>query len=276
MNTVFPWREAPEFETGSGFAVIGDPVSHSKSPMMHHAAYRAFGLPYAYHAIHVPVGEVDYALDHLRSVGYKGINVTVPHKEHAWQWSRFPDEVSSRVKAANTLRLHDGAAINTDAPGFMDTLDDLGMPPGRALLLGAGGSARAIALAMFQGGWHLALYNRTESRAHELRDQLGIDISITSTADPLDCDLIVNMTSASLQNSQLPILWSNASPDVVAVDLMYSTEPTPFLLRASGLGLRTSDGLALLAAQGARSFEWWTGLYGARPIMAEALKNAHR
>jgi shikimate dehydrogenase len=276
MNTVFPWREAPEVESGHGFAVIGDPVSHSKSPLMHHAAYRAFGLPYSYHAIHVQVGEVDAALDHLKAMGYVGINVTVPHKERAWQWSRFPDEVSSHVRAANTLRLSDAAAINTDAPGFMDTLDEFGMRPGQALLLGAGGSARAIAYAMFRAGWKLALYNRTESKAHELRDQLGIDISITTTADPLDCELIVNMTSASLQHAELPIRWSNVSPSVVAVDLMYSTEPTVFLLRAAELGLRTSDGLALLAAQGARSFEWWTGLSGARPIMTEALKNANR
>jgi len=269
MNSSFPWREAPEAE----FGVIGDPVAHSLSPRMHTAAYQALGLIYRYVAIQVPTGEVAAALTHLGTLGYKGINVTVPHKEEALAWATHVEPLARRVRAANTLRLADKACINTDAPGFLDTLTAFDPRRRTALLLGAGGSARAIAVALLTAGYNLFLYNRTASRAEALADELKIPAyQIRDTADPTGASLIVNTTSASLNNDKLPIQWDRADKGALAYDLMYAKEPTPFLNSAAQRGLATIDGRAMLVAQGARSFKWWLGIDPPRDVMLKAIQ----
>lgn len=267
MNAYFDWREAPEAE----FAVIGDPVSHSRSPRMHMAAFEALGLPFEYVAVHVPTGEVAPALDRMLSLGYRGVNVTVPHKEAAMEWCAGVEPFARKVRAVNTIRMEDRAGMNTDAPGFLDTLSDLGLRSGRVLLLGAGGSARALALILSQQGWELRIFNRTRSRAEEMIAGLGIEAELLDEADPAGAQLILNTTSASLQASELDIDWSRAEPNAVAYDLMYAKEPTPFLARALERGLRICDGLPLLVAQGARSFEWWIGMPPPRNVMRQAI-----
>ncbi len=268
MNTVFRWREAPDGE----FAVIGDPVAHSLSPRMHESAYKELELPYRYHAVHVAPGEVDQALHRLTGLGYRGVNVTVPHKEEALAWAANAEPLARRVRAANTLLLADRACINTDAPGFLDTLADFKPKRRTALLLGAGGSARAVAVALAEAGYDLAIFNRTQSKAEAL--VAGLDLRgarILDAADPAGCALIVNTTSASLQNDELPIQWDRAEPGALAYDLMYRAEQTPFLVAASRRGLRTRDGLGMLVAQGARSFEWWLGIAPPRDVMLRAI-----
>ncbi|RYG24256.1 shikimate dehydrogenase, partial [bacterium] len=135
----FEWQEAP----AADFAVIGDPVAHSRSPQMHNAAFKALGLDFKYVAVHVPPGEVKAALSHLAELGYQGINVTVPHKEEAIGWCLHVDKFVTEVQAVNTIDLERKAGINTDAGGFLATLPEL--PTKTALVLGAGGSARALA-----------------------------------------------------------------------------------------------------------------------------------
>jgi shikimate dehydrogenase len=268
MNDFYPWREAPEAE----FGVIGDPVGHSLSPRMHTAAYSALGLPYRYVAIQVPAGEVAQALARLRSIGYQGINVTVPHKEEALTWASHVEPLARRVRAANTLKLAEGACINTDAPGFLDTLK--GFDPSRpsALLLGAGGSARAVAVALLTAGYNLFLYNRTQARVEALAAELKIPAyQIRETADPTGVSLIVNTTSASLNKEMLHVQWDRAEKGALAYDLMYSKEPTPFLQSAAQRGLATMDGRAMLVAQGARAFKWWLGIDPPRDVMLNAI-----
>ncbi len=268
MNVTYPWIEAPAAE----FAVIGDPVTHSLSPLMHGAAYRKLGLPYRYVAIHVVPGQVAAALDRLRTLGYRGVNVTVPHKEEALAWAEDVEPLAARVRAANTLRLADQSCINTDAPGFLVTLLDFHPKEKTALLLGAGGSARAIAVALLGAGYSLSLYNRTFSKALSLAEELGIPRnSVLQQANPSGAALLVNTTSASLNNDELPILWDMVEPETLAYDLMYSKMPTPFLKSAALHKLATLDGLRMLVAQGARSFEWWLGLPAPRDAMLEAI-----
>lgn len=269
MAEFFSWRDAP----AADFAVIGDPVSHSLSPRMHTAAYAALGLNLRYVAIHVPACEVVPALDHLRSLGYRGVNVTVPHKESALDWCSEAESLARRVRAVNTVRLADRSGINTDAPGFLDTLADLllGPSPELVLLLGAGGSARALTCALAEAGWQVRIYNRTRSRAEEMVANLGVDAEVLDAADPTGARLILNTTSASLQGAEVAIPWQCAEPDAVAYDLMYAKEPTPFLAAASAHGLRTCDGLPLLVAQGARSLEWWLDVSAPRDAMRAAL-----
>ena len=269
MSAVFSWREAPVGD----FAVIGDPVAHSLSPKMHAAAYRTLGLPYRYHAIRVPTGEVALALDHLTSLGYRGVNVTIPHKEEVLAWALKVDPLAYRVRAANTLRLEDRACINTDAPGFIDTLEPFSNAPRTALLLGAGGSARAIAVALLNSGFELFLYNRTLSKAVDLAVELDMEPTrVRDKADPTGVAFIVNTTSASLNNEEIPLLWDQSEPGALAYDLMYSKEPTLFLQAAARHGISGIDGRNLLAAQGARSFEWWLDIKAPRTVMLEAIQ----
>jgi len=169
--------------------------------------------------------------------------------------------------------LIDGAAINTDAPGFLDTLADRLPNCHSALLLGAGGSARAIALALLSVGCSIRLYNRTRTRADELAASLNsAPITVLGTPDPAGCQLVVNATSAAISGSEVQIDWSGASPKTLAYHLMYGPRAEPFLRSAHEHGLRTMDGRALLAAQGARSFEWWLGIRPPVDVMFEALK----
>lgn len=264
---VFRWQDAPQAD----FAVIGDPVAHSMSPRMHQAAYQALGLQYRYVAIHVRRGEVFAALDRLADLGYRGVNVTVPHKEEALLWSTLKDPLAERLQAANTIRNSDRSCVNTDLPGFWDTIADLQLPSKRALLLGAGGSARSVALALVDHGFELSVWNRTPSKALALTEGLGIVAHLLDRPTLAGAGLVVNTTSASLQGESLDVDWPACLPDALAYDLMYRPSLTPFLEDASREGLRTMDGRPLLAAQGARSFEYWLGIEAPRNAMLAAI-----
>lgn len=292
MTPVFEWRGAPPGD----FAVIGDPVSHSLSPRMHAAGLAQMGLDLCYRAIRVHAGEVAPAIERLRSLGYRGVNVTVPHKAEARAAMRTVDEFAARCDAVNTIRLEDLHGINTDGSGFLDTLEGL-VPPGCAvLLLGAGGSARALALALTLAGYNLSIFNRTRERAAALVRELAIEAEVVDDPGLQDVQLIVNATSASLRNES-PISFGTGesklqtpnsrgqgqkfkvksseskvqSPNSkLAYDLVYGD--TPFLLAAREAGLRTIDGKRLLVAQGARSLEFWLGRDAPRDAMFEAIR----
>lgn len=267
MTEFSEWRDAPKAD----FAVIGDPIHHSLSPSMHMAAYSALALPYRYVAVHVVPGEVGEALEHLRSLGYQGVNVTVPHKAEAMKWAiGTEDRLSGLIGAANTFNLERRTCINTDGPGFLETLGEFVFQDRTALILGAGGSAQAVGSAMSEAGWRLRIFNRTESRAREMA--AGLKADVVREPDLRGVELVVNTTSAALKGESLPIDWARASHELVAYDLMYGKEPTPFLAGAASRGLRTIDGLDLLVAQGALAFEWWLGVPAPRSVMREALR----
>lgn len=265
MSSFFEWRDAPEGD----FAVLGDPIAHSSSPQMHEAAFRALDLPYSYHRIRVPGGELDEALAKLAARGYRGVNVTIPLKGEAANWASGLDDLSRQCGAVNTLRLESGEGINTDAPGFMDTLAGAGLEGREAVLLGAGGAARAVALALHRGGYNLRVFNRTRERADALLRELGLPGSVIDEPTAEGADLIVNATSASLTDLRLPILWAGARPSALAYDLAYGR--SAFVDEARSHGLRAMDGAEMLVAQGARSFEFWLGLTAPRDLMREAL-----
>lgn len=234
------------------FAVIGNPISHSLSPAMHGAAYRALGLDHEYAAMQV----VDLAAEIDATKAFDGINVTVPHKENILDFCK-PDDFARRAGAVNTVNWSTGDGINTDGPGFLDIL-----PEGfeSLLLLGAGGTTRSLALALTLAGKRVTIWNRTESRARELVRDLEIEAGVSSFLDPQGMDVIVNSTSASLAEERLPLDWGRAEASAVAIDLAYGKEPTIFEADAALAGLRTIDGRELLVAQGARSFTWWLGI----------------
>ncbi len=272
MKPVFGWRDAP----AADYAVIGHPVTHSLSPAMHAAAYAACELDLSYIAVDVAPEEVPQALDHLRDRGFRGVNVTVPHKAAALRWCTVAEPFALRADAANTIRLAEGRGINTDGPGFMAACAELfdRVTNGRdILMLGAGGSARAIALKIVEAGYPLRIWNRTRDRARELVDILESGASHIEIPDISNAALIINATSGSLSGDGLQLEWSKLEQNAAAVDLMYVAGLTSFLSAAKNAGCRDLvDGRRLLMEQGALSFEWWTGQEAPRSAMLEAIQ----
>jgi len=249
------------------FAVIGDPIAHSLSPTMHAAAYRALGMDHIYEAICVPSGSVAAELDRLTAEGYTGVNVTVPLKEEAIAWCA-PDAFARRVHAVNTIDLRSRQGINTDGPGFVRWIASLDLSPADSvLLLGAGGSARALAFAMVEAGYPVTIWNRTSERATSLAGACGA--RATAEPDPSDYQVVVNATSASMgSGGDLPC--PSRPGTGVAIDLYYSHTRTSFLQIFGDTGWQTYDGRELLVAQGALAFEFWLGL----PAPVEAMRAA--
>jgi shikimate dehydrogenase len=236
---------------------------------MHSAALKALGRSERYVAIHVPVNEVIEALDHLVTLGYLGINVTVPHKETVIPWLADLDSFAARVRAVNTICLRGRYGLNTDGPGFLEVLAQNTVAPGsRILMLGAGGSARAVAEAMTSAGFDLTIWNRTTAKAIELARAVGAITLEKPTA--VGFDAVVNTTSASLQGNSVPLDWDGFSG--IALDLMYQEGHTPFLAQAASRGLQTVDGRSLLVAQGALSLEHWLRVAAPRSVMREAIQ----
>lgn len=260
-----PWRDAPPGD----YAVVGDPVAHSKSPAMHAAAYKALGLNLTYRAIHVPRGELPEALNHLRTLGYRGVNCTVPHKEAALAWAQDWTDVARLVGAANTLDLPTGRAHNTDVAGFRAAVGsylghDDDPDDHSALVLGAGGSAAAVIVALHRVCDEIALWNRSPERAFELVANLkerGLQapgLTISDKPNLEGFDVIVNATSASLSGQDLGLDWSKAHQDACAIDLAYDVFDAPFLKGAKNAYLlEVLDGRSMLVHQGFAALEWW-------------------
>jgi shikimate dehydrogenase len=238
--------------------VLGWPVRHSRSPAMHAAALAALGLAdaYRYQLLPVPPELFAETVRALPAAGFAGANVTVPHKEAALALATTASDAARAIGAANTLSFTAGGAIhadNTDAPGLLDALAGP-LADATALVLGAGGSARAAAWALREAGADVAVLNRTPQRAQRLAADLGVRVA--RGAEP--ADLLVNCTTAGLHDA-------DARPDVdvgdygTVVDLVYRAGGTALLRAAALRAIPTVDGLEILVRQGARSLALWTG-----------------
>jgi shikimate dehydrogenase len=252
--------------------VLGFPVAHSRSPVIQNAAFRELGLDWRFVKLPVPPELFDETVRALPGSGFRGANVTIPHKRAALALADVRTPAADAIGAANTLLFDDGAieADNTDAPGFLAALgeDPAGL---RALVLGAGGAGRAVAWALREAGAaEVSLWNRTPERAEALSAELGL----RHVERPESCDLLVNATSVGLTSGEgLPL--DGLEPPPVVVDLVYSDGPTALLEWARAAGSRTVDGLEVLVRQGALSFERWTGREAPLEVMRAAALSSH-
>ena len=259
-------------------AVLGMPVGHSRSPAIHNAAFVALGMEgeWSYEAIEVSPDDFAAQVEAMPSDGFVGANVTVPHKGAALLVSERRSEVAREIGAANTLVFADSGtrAENTDAQGLMESLPTSAAGC-RALLLGAGGAARAALWALTREGAQVSVWNRTEERAAHLCAELG------GTVDPepraSEYELIVNSTSVGMLGedpfAQLPLAPDSFSESQLVVDLVYAGESK--LLEAAGAaGATVVGGLEVLVRQGAASFRIWTGIDPPIEVMREAARAA--
>jgi shikimate dehydrogenase len=267
-------------------AILGHPVSHSRSPAMQNAALRELGLAneWSYEALDLAPEEFEERTRKLPGRGFVGANVTIPHKEAALAAAGEASAEAIQIGAANTLSFRHGVirAENTDAPGLLAALP--ASPAGkRALVLGAGGSARAAAWALAGRGASVDVWNRTGERAERLVRELArseVEGRIaTVSADgigPVAYELIVNCTSVGLAGEdpfeQLPIDLRRFDTQSILVDLVYGGEETRLVREARGRGATAVDGLEVLVRQGGESLRIWTGLEPPLEAMREAAR----
>jgi shikimate dehydrogenase len=262
-----PRDEAAGGDEAPRYGVLGWPVGHSRSPAM----MRAAGLA-RYQRLPVAPEAFADTVRALHGAGFRGANVTIPHKQAALAVATSASEAAREIGAANTLSFGAGGAIeaeNTDAPGLIAALGDRRL--GSALVLGAGGSARAVVWALRRAGADVAIWNRTPQRAE------GLGARVVST--PEAADVLVNCTSVGLGPSSSPFKDLPLDADglleyTTVVDLVYRAGGTVLIREAAKRGVDTIDGLEILVRQGALSFTLWTGLAPALDSMRAAARDA--
>ena len=271
-------------------AVLGHPVSHSRSPAMQNAAIEALGLAgeWTYEAIDIEPAAFDERTRELPGEGFVGVNLTIPHKEAALALADDASDAAERIGAANTLTFRDGAihADNTDATGLIAALP--GSVEGRkTLVLGAGGSARAAVWALAEGGAPVSVWNRTPERADELVRDLahaGSGTPAEGLLQPVSAEqirgngyeVIVNCTAIGMRDEdpfeELPLDPQRFGKGIVLVDLVYAGSESRLVAEARGRGATGVEGLEVLVRQGADSLRIWTGMDPPLDVMRAAAR----
>jgi shikimate dehydrogenase len=261
--------------------VIGCPVKHSRSPLIHNHWIGEHGLDGVYERAEVRPDAFPAFVTHLAEAGFCGANVTVPHKEAAFRIAEIDDPVASALEAANLLWLEDGAlrGANTDVAGFLANLDESAPgwdgDLGRAVVVGAGGAARAVVHGLLgRGAGEVVVLNRSRSRAEEIAARFGPRVRVADAAAGAEAlagaALLVNATSLGMAGQPPLDLALDGLPEAAIVnDLVYVPIETGLLAAARRRGHRTVDGLGMLLHQAVPSFERW---FGVRPAVTPALR----
>lgn len=256
------------------YAIIGNPVAHSKSPAIHAEFARATGQDIDYGRIEAPLDGFADAIARFRAAGGKGCNVTLPFKQEAARMAGRLSERARLAQAVNTLRFEDSFGDNTDGIGLVrDLAGNMGVDlDGKSLLiLGAGGAAQGIAGALLAAGLRrLVIANRTLSKAEALAERFpGVSARGYQTLAGERFDVVVNATSAGLAGESPALPAGLLDENTVAYDMVYGRD-TPFLAQARVAGARAVDGFGMLVEQAAESFFLWRGVRPAtRPVLAK-------
>lgn len=262
--------------------IVGWPIEHSRSPIIHGHWLSKYGIDGSYTKMAVQPGELKAFISSMDEQGFSGCNVTVPHKVEALEYAKRPDDAALSIGAANTLWFEGGElhASNTDCFGFLANLDE--RAPGwnkdatRALVLGAGGAARAVLHALISRSFKdIILTNRTRANADALAAYFNGPVRVEDWENRdallMDTRLVVNTTTLGMTGQpQLELDISKASKDTVVTDLVYAPLKTQMLVNAEAEGLRSVDGLEMLIHQAVPGFEKW---FGVRPEVTEELRN---
>ena len=272
--------------------VIGHPVEHTLSPAMHNAAFAALGMNWVYLPFDVHPAELEFAVRGFRALGIVGINCTVPHKEHVIPLLAGVAEDARAIGSVNTVAVRDGKLFgySTDGEGFLRSLrDELDFDPAcrHAVVLGAGGAARAIVAALASSGAAtVTVSNRTLSRAEKLCSDLAgfckntqlVPVQLHSAAAGTavqEAHLVVNATSLGWGDDDPPPVDPGVLHEgLVVLDTCYRPGGTPLLEAARQGGLRCVNGLGMLVYQGAASFRLWTGTEAPVEVMRQAVEEA--
>lgn len=264
--------------------VIGSPVAHSRSPRLHQHWLRRYGIQGHYIPMDIASEDLEAALETLPKLGFIGVNVTIPHKEHILRLADVVSDRAALIGAANTIVFREDGKVhadNTDSYGFLENLRH-GAPgwipnAGPAAVLGAGGAARAVIIALLDSGVEeIRLSNRTKTRAESLRQEFGTKISVydwVQAGNMLEgAATVVNTASLGMVGKpDLRIPLDAIDKSAVVTDLVYTPLETHLLTVARSMGCQTVDGLGMLLYQAAPGFERW---FGIRPEVDDELRKA--
>ncbi len=264
--------------------VIGWPIAHSKSPVLHGHWLERYGINGSYEAIAIEQGRLESGLRKLAKQGFRGVNVTIPHKESVLALADSVTDRAAMIGAANTVYFHSNGTMgvdNTDAYGFIRNLQqnapEWDAKSGPALVLGAGGAARAVVYALLEAGAPVVrLANRTRVRAEMLADHFGARVEVIDwnrASDAMDGAMtIVNTTSLGMKGQpELNVKFDAAPKGALVTDIVYNPLITPFLEKAMLHGFATVDGLGMLLHQAVPGFEIW---FGQTPEVDQDLRKA--
>jgi shikimate dehydrogenase len=279
----------------SFIALIGNPISHSLSPIMQNAALQYLGLDLIYIAIPCRDKDLKLVLDSLKRINCKGLNITIPYKEKVFDLCSEISPIANKLKAINTLKLNsekEWSATNTDVDGFIYPLKKLHLTKKQSIVLGSGGAARSVIQGLIDLNFtKISVVSRNKSSLVELIKNFGNQITIQGLLSSdnrtqnliKEADLIVNTTpvgmktSTNEENTLLPYgetFWKSLHSKTIVYDLIYNPAPTPLLKFSEKKGCMTIDGLQMLVAQGMKSLSFWTdGLEIPFYVMNDALKN---
>ncbi len=256
------------------FGVIGDPIAHSMSPAMHNDLFGLYAIDAAYLPFRVSKEDLEKAVNGLKALGACGFNVTIPHKTDIMNYLDKIDPLAEAIGAVNTVKYEKGQLVgyNTDGPGFVKGLETMTADLGSrsALIIGAGGAARAIYFSMAEAGLkQIDIYNRTAKKAEDLVSACPYEVNSkvidmeTAERNLADYQLVVQTTSIGMlpDTERLPLSPSNIRPVTIVSDIIYNPLQTRFLKEASERGAATQNGVEMFVFQGALAFEKWTGIF---------------
>ncbi len=254
--------------------IIGDPVSHSLSPVMHNAGYQELGLNFAYVAFGVK--DVKKALDGIVSLGIRGVSVTVPHKRSVIPFLHKIDETARQIGAINTIVNNNGilTGYNTDYTGALLALEEkTDLANKRVLLLGAGGAARALAFGLKQKNVSLTISNRTKDHAKKLAEEVGTTYNDSATLTDLsNIDILINATTVGMKQDAKPLIEKHLlHKNLVVFDIVYTPKVTQLIQDAKSIGCEVVYGYKMLLYQAVLQFELFTGQKAPVSIMEQVL-----
>ena len=256
-------------------AVIGSPVSQSLSPAIHNAAFAEMSKPWRYVAIDVDAEYFEEEVLAAREAGMLGLSITMPHKDAAFALVQHRDEIAQRSGSVNTIIFDDSGIIrgaNTDGDGCCDALVRGGVviEGSRAVVLGAGGTARAVIAALgLRGASDIAVVNRTQSKALAASECAKV-ARVGSESDIADATLLINTTSVGMGTSESPVSPAFLHSSLIALDAVYHPLETAFITQARSAGAQTVDGLWMLICQAVRQEELWCGVTPDPQVMRDA------
>lgn len=268
------------------FGVIGDPIAHSKSPLIHNAAFRKLGIDAIYLPLRVPADGLLDSLKEYDKLGISGYSVTIPHKEAVLQFCDSVDAEADEIGAVNTLYRSNNqwSATNTDATAALEAIQEGLVKAGgvrdlvgrKVLLLGAGGAARAVGHALIRNGAAVSVTNRSRERGRTLASELGCQFISWENRGAETCEILVNCTSVGMHPNlnETPFEQNWLSDSMLVFDTVYNPEQTLLLKHARERGCPTVGGIEMFIRQAGRQFELFTGKPAPREYMTETLRNA--
>jgi len=262
----------------SVYGIIGHPVSHSLSPIMHNLAFKELGIKAVYGAFDVLPEKLKEAIAGIKALNIKGLSVTIPHKEEVMRYLDFIDEKAIEISAVNTILNEDGVlkGFNTDWIGVVKAFETAGvsLKEKKVVIIGAGGASKAVVYAVAKKAKEVIIYNRTFEKAKKLAEKFNAKAQPWESLKFAEGDIIIQTTSVGMKSWKSPVEEEVIKRFKVAMDIVYTPLETKFLSMAKANGLKVIDGLKMLLYQGVEQFKLWTGSEPPVELMKKAIYKA--